>query len=220
MKHVVLPLITFGLFAMVVADRLSHALASGHHAASIQEPGDTGSAVLGLEGSASGGAAATAHTGSSSGIASSTDRLARLAARQQLTREGGLTYLDLQVKLARDQGYVETLFGRRRYIPEIKERNFNLRAFAERTAANTPLQGSAADLIKIAMTRIHVALRAAKLEAKLLLQVHDELVLEAPDHEVDQVVRLVREHMEGAAALKVPLVVDVGVGDNWLDAKR
>jgi hypothetical protein len=94
MKHVVLPLITFGLFAMVVADRLSHALASGHHAASIEEPADTGSAVLGLEGSASGGAAATAHTGSSSGMVSSTDRLARLAARQQLTREGGLTYLD------------------------------------------------------------------------------------------------------------------------------
>ncbi|HET6797475.1 MAG TPA: matrixin family metalloprotease [Gemmatimonadales bacterium] len=94
MKHVVLPLITFGLFAMVVADRLSHALAPGHHAASIQVPGGTSSAVLGLEGSASGGAAATAHTGSPSGIASSSDRLARLAARQQLTREGGLTYLD------------------------------------------------------------------------------------------------------------------------------
>jgi DNA polymerase-1 len=133
---------------------------------------------------------------------------------------GVRTYLDLQVKLARDQGYVETLFGRRRYIPEIKEKNFNLRAFAERTAANTPLQGSAADLIKIAMTRIHTALREARLEAQLLLQVHDELVLEAPEREVDQVVRLVREHMEGAASLKVPLVVDVGVGDNWLDAKR
>ena len=133
---------------------------------------------------------------------------------------GVRAYLDLQVKLAREQGYVETLFGRRRYIPEIKEKNFNLRAFAERTAANTPLQGSAADLIKLAMTRIHHALRDAKLHAQLLLQVHDELVLEAPEQEVPQVVALVKEHMEGAASLKVPLVVDVGVGDNWLDAKR
>jgi DNA polymerase-1 len=133
---------------------------------------------------------------------------------------GVRAYLDLQVKLARDQGYVETLFGRRRYIPEIKEKNFNLRAFAERTAANTPLQGSAADLIKIAMTRIHDALREAGLKTRLLLQVHDELVLEAPVAEVDRAVALVKQHMEGAASLKVPLVVDVGVGDNWLDAKR
>lgn len=129
-------------------------------------------------------------------------------------------YLDLQVKLARDNGYVETLFGRRRYIPEINDKNFNLRSFAERTAANTPLQGSAADLIKIAMIRIHAALHAKHPKARLLLQVHDELVLEAPHAEVDAVAALVKEHMEGAASLKVPLVVDVGIGDNWLDAKH
>jgi hypothetical protein len=93
MKHVVLPLITFGLFAMVLADRLSHALPSGHHSAALEQLSDADSAAVGLEGSASGGAAAPAHTGSSSSLASS-DRLARLAARQQLTREGGLTYLD------------------------------------------------------------------------------------------------------------------------------
>jgi DNA polymerase-1 len=133
---------------------------------------------------------------------------------------GVRAYLDLQVKLAREQGYVETLFGRRRYIPEIKEKNFNVRAFAERTAQNTPLQGSAADLIKIAMVRIHRALAREGLRGRLLLQVHDELVLEAPIDEVDAVGTLVRQHMEGAAALKVPLVVDVGVGDNWLDAKH
>ncbi len=133
---------------------------------------------------------------------------------------GVRAYLDLQVRLARSRGYVETLFGRRRYIPEIKERNFNLRAFAERTAANTPLQGSAADLIKLAMIRIHEALSRERLRARLLLQVHDELVLEAPLDEVDPTVALVRHHMEGAADLKVPLVVDVGVGDNWLDAKH
>lgn len=133
---------------------------------------------------------------------------------------GVRAYLDLQVKQARDNGYVETLFGRRRYIPEINDKNFNLRSFAERTAANTPLQGSAADLIKIAMIRIHAALHARHPEARLLLQVHDELVLEAPHAEVDAVAALVREHMEGAATLKVPLVVDVGIGDNWLDAKH
>ena len=133
---------------------------------------------------------------------------------------GVRAYLDQQVKLAREQGYVETLFGRRRYIPEINDKNFNLRAFAERTAQNTPLQGSAADLIKLAMVDIHRTLKAERLDSRLLLQVHDELVLEAPEAEVDRVVSLVREHMEGAAKLEVPLVVDVGVGSNWLEAKQ
>ena len=133
---------------------------------------------------------------------------------------GVRTYLDQQVKLARAQGYVETLFGRRRYITEIHDKNFSLRSFAERTAQNTPLQGSAADLIKIAMIRIHGALREAGSSARLLLQVHDELLVEAPKADVEATQRLVKHHMEGAAVLKVPLVVDVGVGENWLDAKR
>jgi DNA polymerase I len=132
---------------------------------------------------------------------------------------GVRTFLDRQVEIARERGYVETLFGRRRYIPEVHVRNFNMRAFGERQAQNAPLQGSAADLIKIAMARIHAALRDGGFAARLLLQVHDELVLEAPVDEVDRVAALVREHMEGAASLDVPLVVDVGVGDNWLDAK-
>ena len=132
---------------------------------------------------------------------------------------GVRAYLDRQVELARAQGYVETLFKRRRYIPEIKDKNFNTRAFGERLSQNSPLQGSAADLIKIAMIRLHRALRERKLAARLLLQVHDELVLEAPVSEVEPVVELVRHHMEGVAALKVPLVVDIGVGDDWLDAK-
>ena len=141
--------------------------------------------------------------------------------QQYFERFAGVrAYLDLQVRLAREQGYVETLFGRRRYIPEINEKNFNLRSFAERTAQNTPLQGSAADLIKIAMVRIHGALRKDRVPARLLLQVHDELVLEAEASAVERVVGLVREHMEGAASLKVPLVVDVGVGPNWLAAKH
>ncbi|HEU5217494.1 MAG TPA: DNA polymerase I [Gemmatimonadales bacterium] len=128
-------------------------------------------------------------------------------------------FLDRQVEIARERGYVETLFGRRRYIPEVKDRNFNVRAFGERQAQNAPLQGSAADLIKLAMARLHGALRDRGLAARLLLQVHDELVLEAPAEEVERVVPLVKEHMEGAASLEVPLVVDVGVGDDWLDAK-
>ena len=133
---------------------------------------------------------------------------------------GVRSWLDRQVALGREQGWVETLFHRRRYVPEIKDKNFNTRAFGERLAQNSPLQGSAADLIKIAMIRVHGALRAEGLSGRLLLQVHDELVLEAPPDEVDRVVELVRIHMEGAAELSVPLVVDIGVGDNWLDAKR
>ncbi len=133
---------------------------------------------------------------------------------------GVRAFLDGCVERARDQGYVETLFGRRRYIPEIHDKNFNLRSFAERTSQNTPLQGSAADLIKRAMVRVHAALPAAGLEATLLLQVHDELVVEAPPGEVETVSALLREHMEDAAELSVPLVVDVGVGENWMDAKR
>lgn len=132
---------------------------------------------------------------------------------------GVRAFLDRQVECARDQGYVETLFGRRRYIPEIKDKNFNTRAFGERTAQNSPLQGSAADLIKRAMISIHQGLRAQGLEAQLLLQVHDELVFEAPLAEVDTVRNLVKRGMESAADLLVPLVADVGVGPNWLDAK-
>jgi DNA polymerase-1 len=95
-----------------------------------------------------------------------------------------------------------------------------MRAYGERTAQNSPLQGSAADLIKIAMIGIHGALRDRQLRTRLLLQVHDELVLESPPEEVEEVSALVREHMEGAARLQVPLVVDIGTGPNWLDAKH
>jgi len=114
---------------------------------------------------------------------------------------------------------VQTLFGRRRYIPELRERNFNIRAFGERTAANSPIQGSAADLIKIAMIKIDRLLRERGLAAKMLLQVHDELVFESPPEELDALQALVRDQMENAAELSVPLVVDIGVGKNWLETK-
>jgi DNA polymerase I len=128
-------------------------------------------------------------------------------------------YLDSMVDYAREHGYVETIFKRRRYVPELRDRNFNIRAFGERTAANSPIQGSAADLIKIAMIRIHERLQAERLSARMLLQVHDELVFEVPGPEMDAVIALVRAEMEGAATLSVPLVVDVGTGKNWLETK-
>jgi DNA polymerase-1 len=140
--------------------------------------------------------------------------------RQYFERFAGVrAWLDRIVAEARQQGYVETLFGRRRYIPELKDRNFSIRAFGERTATNSPLQGSAADLIKVAMIGIHEALRSERLATRLLLQVHDELVLEAPEAEAPHAAELVKRHMEGAAQLAVPLVVSVGVGSNWVDAK-
>jgi len=128
-------------------------------------------------------------------------------------------YLDSMVEFARVHGYVQTIFGRRRYIPELRDRNFNVRAFGERTAANSPIQGSAADLIKIAMIRIGAALRSRDLSSRMLLQVHDELVFEVPGPELDEVRALVKYEMEHAAQLSVPLVVDLGEGENWLDAK-
>ena len=129
-------------------------------------------------------------------------------------------YLDSMVEYARKHGYVETIFKRRRYIPELRDRNFNIRAFGERTAANSPIQGSAADLIKIAMIRIRDRLLAEGLRGRMLLQVHDELVLEVPDDEVERVTEVVKYEMEHAATLSVPLIVDVGTGANWVDTKH
>src|SRR5437867_4353997 len=132
---------------------------------------------------------------------------------------GVRAWLDRTVAEARERGYVQTLFGRRRYIPELKDRNFNVRAFGERTATNSPLQGSAADLIKIAMIRIDRALAEQHLGARMVLQVHDELVFEVPEAEQTSASELVKRHMETAAELRVPLVVSTGVGRNWVDAK-
>ena len=140
--------------------------------------------------------------------------------KQYFERFAGVrAWLDKTVEEARQRGFVETLFGRRRYIPELRDRNFSIRAFGERTATNSPLQGSAADLIKIAMIRIHAALKAANLRTKMLLQVHDELVFEIPEGERSDAGALVKREMEGVANLRVPLVVTVGAGRNWIDAK-
>jgi DNA polymerase-1 len=133
---------------------------------------------------------------------------------------GVRAWLDATVQEARQRGYVETLFGRRRYITELKDKNFNIRAFGERTATNSPLQGSAADLIKIAMIRIHAALPAAGIGARMLLQVHDELVFEVLEGERPAAAALVKREMEGVTSLRVPLVVTIGAGKNWVDAKE
>jgi DNA polymerase-1 len=126
-------------------------------------------------------------------------------------------FIDQTLEQTRRDQKVTTLFGRVRPIPDIHSKNFNLRGFAERTAVNTPLQGTAADLIKLAMIRIDADLRERKLATKMLLQVHDELVFEVTDEEVDTVKRLVTDRMENVYQLKVPLKVDVGVGPNWRD---
>ena len=146
---------------------------------------------------------------------------ARAFIQEYFRRFAGVrAWLDRTVAEARERGYVETLFGRRRYVPELKDKNFNIRAFGERTATNSPLQGSAADLIKIAMIRIHAALRERRLATRMVLQVHDELVFEVPSAETETASTLVKRHMEEAAKLSVPLVVSVGIGSNWVDAKE
>jgi DNA polymerase-1 len=128
-------------------------------------------------------------------------------------------YLDRSLAEARKTGVTRTLFGRIRPVPEITSQQPNLRNFAERTALNTPLQGTAADLIKIAMIAIDRQLAAEGLQAKMILQVHDELLFEAPNAEMDRLRKLVRPAMENAYGLSVPLVVDMKAGPNWRDMK-
>jgi DNA polymerase I len=132
---------------------------------------------------------------------------------------GVRAWLDASVEQARTRGYVETIFRRRRYIPEINDRNFNTRSFGERLSQNSPIQGSAADLIKVAMIRIDRALEDEGLESRMLLQVHDELVFEFPVAEEAALRALVQREMTTAVDLEVPLVVDIGTGANWLQAK-
>ncbi len=128
-------------------------------------------------------------------------------------------YMEDIVAKAREQGYVTTLMGRRRYLPDIRHSNFNLRSFAERTAINTPIQGTAADIMKQAMIAVQQGLQAAGLTSRILLQVHDELVLEVTEDERQQVAELVRTAMEGAANLEIPLLAEVNLGRNWAETK-
>lgn len=127
-------------------------------------------------------------------------------------------YMDNMIERARETGYVETIFGRRRYLPDIRSGNHLTRSYAERNAINAPLQGSAADIMKIAMIHVDRKLQETGSKARIVLQVHDELVLEVPNGEINEIKKLVTELMAEAAKLDVPLVVDAETGDNWLDA--
>ncbi len=120
---------------------------------------------------------------------------------------------------AKKDGYVATLMGRRRWLPELRSANFNLRSFGERVALNMPIQGTAADVMKLAMIRVAQALKEQGLEARLVLQVHDELIVECPQGEADKVKALLEEEMEKVVELAVPLTADAGVGRSWGEAK-
>lgn len=133
---------------------------------------------------------------------------------------GVKAYIDGIVAEAREKGYVTTLMKRRRYLPDINSRNYTLRSFAERTAMNTPIQGSAADIIKTAMVEVFRQLKERRLATRLLLQVHDELIFTVPREELAEVKALVKECMEGAVELDVPLVVELKVGENWYEVKK
>ncbi|HRU23900.1 MAG TPA: DNA polymerase I [Candidatus Latescibacteria bacterium] len=134
------------------------------------------------------------------------------------TYPGVKKYGEVTIERARKDGFVSTMLGRRRFVPDIDHQDVNRRRFAERTAINTPIQGTAADMIKLAMIRIHERIAAEKLRARMLLQVHDELLFEVPPDECDALKDLVRAEMSGALELRVPVRVDIGVGENWLVA--
>jgi DNA polymerase-1 len=138
---------------------------------------------------------------------------------QYFTQYGAVkAYMDKSIEFAKTHGYVETLMGRKRYLPDINSRNYAVRGFAERNAINAPIQGSAADLIKIAMINIHNEIKKQKLRSKMVLTVHDELVFDAYPEEMDILKPMVEDKMKHAIKLDVPIDVNVGIGKNWLEA--
>ncbi len=126
--------------------------------------------------------------------------------------------MDQSIALAKTKGYVETILGRRRYLNDINSSNAIVRGFAERNAINAPIQGSSADMIKVAMIRIYDRMQAKKMRSKMILQVHDELVFDAHRDEVEELKMLVEKEMREAIPLNVPIVVDMNIGENWLEA--
>ena len=126
--------------------------------------------------------------------------------------------MDQSIQVARDNGYASTILGRRRHLKDIHARNYTVRSFAERNAINSPIQGSAADMIKIAMVNIQSEMKKQQLKSKMILQVHDELLFDTHRSEVDQLKAMVTGKMKTALELKVPVSVEAGVGDNWLEA--
>ena len=134
------------------------------------------------------------------------------------TFPGVRKYMDSVVETAKETGYVETILHRRRDLPELKSSNFNLRSFGERVALNMPVQGTAADVMKLAMVAVHKRLKAENLQARLVLQVHDELIVECPEEEAETVAKLLEEEMEGAVSLSVPLIAEAKSGKSWAEA--
>jgi DNA polymerase-1 len=134
------------------------------------------------------------------------------------TYPGIKQYMNDTMNFARENGYVQTIMGRRRYLRDINSANQTVRGFAERNAINAPIQGSAADMIKIAMIRIHQDIIDQKLNAKMTMQVHDELVFDVPKSETEQMKKIIQDRMQNAIQMKVPIVVEIGTGTNWLEA--
>jgi DNA polymerase-1 len=127
-------------------------------------------------------------------------------------------YMDNMILKARETGYVETIYGRRRFLPDINSRNAAVRSFNERNAINAPLQGSAADIIKVAMINIYKRLKSENLVSKMVLQVHDELVFDVVPQEVESIKNIVKEEMERVITLHIPLIAECNAGKNWLEA--
>ena len=128
-------------------------------------------------------------------------------------------FMDNITQKAKEQGYVETLFHRRRYIPELKSNNYMVRQFGARAAMNTPIQGTAADIMKIAMINVYRELKQRNLKSKIVLQVHDEMMLESPKDEIEEVKKIIKEKMENAVKLNVPLIADISEAENWYECK-
>lgn len=147
-------------------------------------------------------------------------KIAKQYIEEYLQEYAGIkNFMDDMKEKAKETGYVETLFNRRRYIPELKSNNYMVRQFGERAAMNTPIQGTAADIMKIAMINVYKKLIEENLEAKIVLQVHDEMMIEAPLAEAEKVKEIVKTEMEGAIKLNVPLIAEVSEAENWYECK-
>ncbi|MGI9035315.1 MAG: DNA polymerase I [Pyrinomonadaceae bacterium] len=135
------------------------------------------------------------------------------------TYKGIKKYMDSAPEIARETGFMTSIFGRRRYFPSINDRNYNVRSRAEREAINLPMQATASDIVKIAMLKVDAALRRENLKTQMIMQVHDELLFESPNDEVEKATEIIKKEMESAVKLDVPLLVEIGAGDNWMTAK-
>lgn len=135
------------------------------------------------------------------------------------TYRGVKKFMDETPEIAKEKGYVTSVYGRRRYVPSINDRNFNVRSRAEREAINMPIQGTASDIVKIAMLKVDKALKKENLKTQMIMQVHDELLFESPESEVEKAIEIIKREMESAVELDVPLLVEIGAGDNWMSVK-